>query len=187
MANLKKKLQGVNRLLKTIGEPPLFQEADYQLSYEAQRADEQIDDTQRQVLGDGFKFNTSTIDLIPDLSNYISTPPNALVIEFADSNLTVDDGLVFDRVNYTKKFESNVTATIIYNEDFEYIPSVVQEYILAQSAYVFQRNSINDPEMTKELKLVLTEAKMKLNVYKINQAKANFKDGIFNRQSDPSR
>lgn len=187
MANLKKKLQGVNRLLKTIGEPPLFEESDYTLSYEAQRADEQIDDTQRQVLGEGFKFNTSTIDLIPDLGDYIATPPNALVIEFEDSSLTVDEGLVFDRVKYTKKFKEKVSATVIYNENFEYIPSVVQEYILAMASYVFQRNSINDPEMTKELKSVLAVAKKNLNVYKINQAKASFKDDLFNRQSDPSR
>lgn len=185
---MKKRLRGVNRLLKTIGEPPLLNEDDYQLSEEAQLADAQIDDTLDKVLGRGFKFNTmSDVSLKPDIKGYISVPPNALVMVFEDKNLTINDGLVFDKVNFTNKFESNIIAEIIYKEDFEYVPPVIQEYVLALASYVFQKDSIGDSSVNTELLRELQEAQKYLNIFKIKQAQANGKSPIFNRTSNPQR
>lgn len=184
----KKKLTGVNRLLKTIGEPPLLNEGDFSLSHEAQLADMQIDETTSKVLSQGFKFNTvKSIQLSPDINKYIAVPPNVLVINFSDSNITINDGLVYNRETFSFQFDSKVEASIIYNEDFDYIPPVIQEYILAEASYIFQRDSINDPSSNTELLKYRSEALRDMRVWHINQTKANGKDNRFDRTSNPTR
>ena len=184
----KKKLAGVNRLLKTIGEPPLINEDDYSLSHEAQLASMQIDETTAKVLSKGYKFNTiKNLKLTPDINRYIAVPPNILVIDFEEDSLTINDGMVFNRETYSFFFDSAITVSVIYNEDFDYIPSVIQEYILADASYVYQRDSINDPSTNAELLRAKAEANRDLNIYHINQTKANGKDGRFDRASNPIR
>lgn len=184
----KKKLAGVNRLLKTIGEPPLIDEGDYSLSHEANLASMQIDETTAKVLSQGFKFNTvKSINLTPDINKYIAVPPNILVITFKETGLTINDGMVYNRETFSFLFDSAVEASIVYNEDFDYIPQVVQEYILAEASYIFQRDSINDPSTNAELKLAKAEANRDLKVWHINQIKANGKDNRFERTSNPTR
>ena len=184
----KKKLTGVNRLLKTIGEPPLLNEGDFSLSHEAQLADLQIDETTAKVLSQGFKFNTvKSIELVPDINKYIAVPPNVLVVNFKDTSLTINDGMVYNRETFSFLFDSKVEASIIYNEDFDYIPPVVQEFILADASYVFQRDSINDPSSNSELLKARSEAQRDLRVWHINQTKANGKDTRFDRASNPTR
>lgn len=185
---MKKLLRGVNRLLKTIGEPPLLNEDDYQYSEEAKLASNQIEDTLEQVLGQGFKFNTMlAINLQPDINKYISVPPNALVMEFQDKNLTINDGMVFDRVKFTNQFDTAIIADVIYTEDFEYIPPVIQEYIIAKASYVFQKDSIGDTNVNTELLRELQEATKYLNIYKIDQAQANARSDYFARNANPTR
>lgn len=184
----KKKLAGVNRLLKTIGEPPLINEDDYSLSHEAQLASTQIDETTAKVLSRGFKFNTvKSISLQPDVNKYISVPPNILVITFTDTNLTINDGMIYNRDSFSFQFDNPVTASIVYNEDFDYIPPVIQEYILAEASYIFQRDSINDPSSNVELLRSKNDANRDLNVWHINQTGANGKDSKFDRNSNPTR
>lgn len=184
----KKKLTGVNRLLKTIGEPPLLDEGDFSLSHEAQLADIQIDETTSKVLSKGFKFNTTkSIELTPDVNNYIAIPPNVLVINFKDTAITINDGLVYNRETLSFQFTSKIEASIIYNEDFDYVPPVVQEYILAEASYIFQRDSINDPNSNSELLKYRSEALRDMKIWHINQTKANGKDNRFDRTSNPTR
>lgn len=184
----KKKLAGVNRLLKTIGEPPLLNEEDYSLSHEAQLASTQIDETTAKVLSSGFKFNTvKSFSLTPDLNQYIAIPPNILVIDFYDTALTINDGMVYNRDTFSFIHTSAITVKLIYNEDFDYLPAVVQEYILAEASYIFQRDSINDPSTNSELLRVKAEANRDLKVWHINQTKANGKDSKFDRTANPTR
>lgn len=184
----KKKLAGVNRLLKTIGEPPLLDEADYSLSHEAQLASMQIDETTAKVLSQGFKFNTvKSINLTPDVNKYIVVPPNILVMNFSNTSLTVNDGMVYNRETFSFLFDAPIDVSIVYNEDFDYIPSVVQEYVLAEASYVFQRDSINDPSTNAELLKYKAEANRDLKVWHINQIQANGKSTIFDRTSNPVR
>lgn len=184
----KKKLTGVNRLLKTIGEPPLIIESDYSLSHEAQLASTQIDETTAKVLSTGYKFNTAkSVKLVPDINKYISVPPNILVINFAETNITINDGMVYNRDTFSFLFDSAVEASITYNEDFDYIPHVLQELILAEASYVFQRDSINDPSTNNELLKARNEAMRDAKVWHINQTKANGKDNKFSRNTNPTR
>jgi hypothetical protein len=182
---MKKKLEAVNILLNVIGEPPLINEADYKYSYEAEQADKQVDLTKRKLLSEGFKFNRLTVTLSPDINGYISKPPNALVIEFADSKYTLNDSMVFDRENFTTKIEEPIQATIIYDEDFDYIPNVLQEYIIAQASIIYQRDMINDPSTDSMLERELLKATRDKNIWVINQTKANGKSSLFSRNTNP--
>lgn len=186
---IKKKLAGINRLLKTIGEPPLQNEDDFQLSYEATLAESQIDETSATVLSEGFKFNTvESVKLLPDVNGVISIPPRALIVEFVDDNITVMDGLVFDTESFSNIFEQNtsVEAKIIYNSDFEYIPMEIQEFILAEASYIFQRDKVNESSMNNELRMSRDLSLRKLNIWKIRKANANAKDSRFQRNANPS-
>ncbi len=182
---LNKKLQAVNQLLKAIGEPSLIEEADYALSEEARLAEEQIEYTLNSVLSEGFKFNTLTSTLLPDISGFIGIPASALVVEFTDSELTVNDGMVFNRSDFTNKFTEGVEASIVYSVAFEEIPYVLQNLIIAEASIIFQRDSINDTSNT-DLHRVKQEAQFAVNVWKIKQAKANAVDSRFSRSANPT-
>lgn len=183
---MKKRLTGINVLLNAIGEPPLLDESDFSLSYEAGLAEAQIEETKESVLAEGFKFNTLTQDLIPDSKGYISVPPSALTLEFEDEELTINDGLVFNRVAFTRKFEDSISVTVIYNENFDYIPPVIQKYIITLATLTFQRDTINDTSIEKGIKEDLQLAFRNLNMWKIKQAKANGLNSRFNRSTNPT-
>ena len=182
---MKVRLEGVNRLLRTIGEIPLVDEADFALSEEAVQAEGQIESTLVKVLSQGFKFNKFTLDLLPDVDGYIAVPPNTLVIQFTKDALSVNNGLVFDQELLSSKFTEPIEVMITYREDFDNLPIVVQEHIIAEASFVFQRDVINDSAKNAELRETKAETRKDLNVYKINQAKANGKDSRFARNSNP--
>lgn len=184
---MKKLLDAVTELLKAIGEPPLQNEDDFQFSYEAQQAQKTIERVKADVLGEGFIFNTLNIELQPDLEGFISIPPNALDLQFDDENLTVNDGMVFDRDSLTFKFENPIKVTVVYDEDFDYIPLALQKFIVAQSAVNFQNDMINDPATDASLQRKLFEATKNKNIWIIRQAKANGKDSTFSRNTNPTR
>lgn len=181
-----KLLRGVNELLNAIGEPPLLDEADYSLSYEAGLANTQIDNTLEDVLSEGFKFNSYTVDLHPDINGYIAVPPTALVMEFESEDLTVNNGMVFDRELFTSKFEDSITVTVVYSVPFDSCPPVIQNYVIAEAKYIFQIDRINDESISQRLDLKRRSTQTKLNVWKIKQAKANGKDGRFSRNANPT-
>ena len=179
-------VDGVNRLLNSIGEPALLEAEDVSESEEARLAEQQIKVTMDNILSKGYKFNTiKGVKLLPDTNGYISKPPNALDVIFNNDALVFDDGVVFDRVEFTKFFEEGVTATLITRESFEFIPTVIQEYILATSSYIFQRDKINDSNMNAELKSELFEAKKEAIIYRIRQVKANGLNDKFDRTRNP--
>jgi len=111
--SIKKKLTGINRLLKTIGEPPLLNEDDFQLSYEADLADRQLEETKKTILKIGYSFNTvDSVDLSPDINGYIHIPPSSLTVIPEDKNLVVREGLLFDKQNITFNFTDTSKATV---------------------------------------------------------------------------
>lgn len=182
---MKVRLEGVNALLRAIGEIPLVSEADFDLSEEARQAETQIEATLVSVLSKGFKFNRFDTKLLPDISGYIAVPENALVLEFSDDNLSINNGVVFDRSTYTTIFEDAVDVKITYYEQFDFVPIVIQEYIIAEASVIFQRDTVNDANKNAELEKTRNEAKRELNIYKIRQAKGNAKDSRFSRTSNP--
>lgn len=184
---IKKKLTGVNRLLKTIGEPPLQNEDDFQLSDEAILAEKQIEESTETILSRGFKFNTvDSFTLSPDINGYIHIPPDAITVEIDDDDITIKEGLLFDRVNQSMIFSDSVDAKIIFNSEFDYIPKVIQEAILSEASYIFQRDSINDPTSNSELDKARVLANRELNIYYINQTKASGLNDKFSRNSNPT-
>ncbi len=184
---VKKKLTGVNRLLKTIGEPPLQNEDDFQLSDEAILAESQINETTETILSKGFKFNTvDAFTLSPDINGYIHIPPDSIVVEINDDKLTIKEGLLFDRTTQSMFFTNSIDVKIIFNSDFDYIPKVIQEAILAEASYIFQRDNINDPNVNRELDEARKIANRDLNIYYINQAKATGLNDRFSRNSNPT-
>lgn len=182
---MKIRLEGVNALLKAIGEIPLVSEADFSLSAEAVQAEEQILSTLDSVLSRGWKFNRFNAVLVPDLNGYISKPPSALVIEFTDESLTFNEGLLFSRTDFTTKFTSAVECIITYRENFDFTPNIIQEYVIAKASQMFQSNTVNDAEKNRELREEVREKQVYLNAYHIRQTKANGKDSRFGRNSNP--
>jgi len=182
---MKVRLEGVNALLKTVGEIQLVDEADFASSEEAVQAEQQIESTLISVLSEGFKFNKYVVNLKPDLDGYIAVPPSALVMNFSDPALSINNGVVFNRDDYTSIFTEPIDVEVTTREDFDYVPIVIQEYIIAEASATFQRNVINDADKNAELERVLNMKRRNLNIYKIRQAKGNGKDARFARNSNP--
>lgn len=184
--SIKKKLTGINRLLKTIGEPPLLNEDDFQLSYEADLADRQLEETKKTILTMGYAFNTvEAVVLSPDINGYIGVPPSALSIIPSDKNIVVREGLLFDKEAITFNFTESKTVKIVYDSDFDYMPSELAELIMAKSAYIFQRDNINDPSVNQELLREVQEAQKNVNIWHIRETKASGLNANFSRKVNP--
>lgn len=184
---MKLRLGAINSLLSAIGEITLVDEADFEESDEGKKAEIQLLATLDSVLSRGWKFNKMTVDLQPDVDGYISVPPSALVMNFNDPAISINEGLLFDKVAYTSIFTSAVSVEIIYRENFDFVPIVIQEYVVAKATEVFQINTVNDAQKDAVLKQETREKSVYLQVFRINQVNANGADSRFGRNSNPTR
>lgn len=146
------KLQAVNVLLRAISEIPVSS-----LSGggggDVAVAVQTLDDTTREVLTEGWDFNTEyDFPLTRNTSNEIALPVNALHVDFDARSLAGIDPVirgqkVYDRENHRYTFDQNLKAKIIFGLAFEDIPEAGRWYITVRAARVFQDTSMGSNAM----------------------------------------
>jgi hypothetical protein len=145
------KLQAINTMLSTIGEPPIN-------SLTAQRADSVIalnilDETSREVLSYGWHFNTEEdVQMVPDTSDGS--------IYIADTIVKVDvtaDNYNYDIVIRGNRLYNRKTNSFVFLEpikviqvklmDFDEMPEAAKRYITIRAARVFQDRMVGSEKI----------------------------------------
>lgn len=136
------KLQAINTMLSTVGEPPVN-------SLSAQRADSLIaqnilDEISREVLTYGWQFNTDEdVVMTPDTGTgfiYISDKIVRVDMDRSYSNydIVVRGNRLYNRKTNSYVFTESIKVIQIYLMEFEEMPETAKRYITIRSARVFQ-------------------------------------------------
>lgn len=122
----------INEILLSINEMPLEVEDSVDDIQTAKIVDSQLEISKKNILSQGWFFNTLTRSLKPDLSGYIPIPSTFLSVDGGDNNpsITVRDQKLFDKTELTYRFEDSIECVIVEDMDFDDIPFVVADYIV---------------------------------------------------------
>jgi hypothetical protein len=136
------KIQAINTMLSTVGEPPIN-------SLAAQRADALIaqnilDEVCREVLTYGWHFNTDeNVSLVPDSNTgFIYVPDSVVRVDMPRNEYEYDIVIRGNRL-YNKKtnsyvFSGSISVIQVYLMDFEDMPESAKRYVTIRAARIFQ-------------------------------------------------
>lgn len=143
------KLQAVNTMLAGIGEAPIAGPLPGTRA-DSQMAESILDETTRDVLSQGWHFNTE-VKTLTRVANKIAVPTDYAKIDLYDESLSRidyevvvrDDGGTMRLYNKahgknTFEFPMDLKCEIVYYQDFDKIPEAARRYIMIKAARVFQ-------------------------------------------------
>lgn len=160
--------QGINECLQIIGEQTIEGDLSIVGIYEAEQADALIESTKEEILAEGWSFNTdSDWTLSPDTDNYIVVPPSALRVDPSDetSNYIRKAGRLYDKDNRTYKITTSVDCDVVWNIDFDEIPSIMQKYIVLKAARLLYQRLVGDTDMLNILVRDEQEARTRVDMH----------------------
>jgi len=138
-------LTAINILLQVIDELPIENTDDLINSTTAQLAEMTIIEVKKEVLSQGWHFNTDLGYVFPmDTNGYIPIPANVLDIVSVSGNIIMRDWKLYDKDNYTHSFESAVPCNVVWNMDFNSLTHPIRHYITIKAARIFQARTIGD-------------------------------------------
>jgi hypothetical protein len=138
------KLEAVNQMLAGIGQAPAtaLDQANPELSI----AELTLNQVTREVLGEGWHFNTEqNYPMMPDNSGVVTVPPNVLSLsDNKQSNrqayqTVLRDGKLYDKLAHTFEFPTGkpVSCDVVWLFDFEDLPQPFQSYITQRATRLF--------------------------------------------------
>lgn len=178
---MKKLNEAINVILEIIGEQVLEDDIPIEGIYEAEIASVNIDRATTSVLMEGWAFNTDTgWTFAPDSEGYIGIPATALKVDPSDSatDCIVKNGRLYDKTNKTYKFSKPVACDVVWNIDFDEVPTIAQEYIIAKAARTTAFRLIGDTEAYKILKQDEQEARLQLVISEDDIGDYNYFDDL---------
>jgi len=136
------KIQAINTMLSTVGEPPIN-------SLAAQRADALIaqnilDEVCREVLSYGWQFNTDEgVYLTPDSNTgFIYVPDTVVRVDMDRAELEYDivvrGNRLYNRKNNSYVFSGQIKVVQVYLMDFDEMPETAKRYVTVRAARIFQ-------------------------------------------------
>ena len=167
-------LNAVNICLRAVGESPVSSE-DSQHPYVI-AAKNIIDDKNRDIQSKGWFFNTQkNLSLPRDINKNIFIPTNTLALDTNDAagSITVRGDKLYDTINHTFEFESNIVVNLIEELAFEDLPYVAAKYIAYASAEEMQSSYEVDQVKVGVLQAKLQEAKIELKKVQLRNENNN--------------
>lgn len=138
-------LTAINTLLQTINELPIESADDLAYSETGKLAEMTIIETKKEVLSQGWNFNTDKeYPFPPDTAGIIAVPPNVLDIVASNDAIIMREWKLYDRQNFTFEFDEPVKCTVVWDVDFNSITHPLRHYITIKAARVFQGRTIGD-------------------------------------------
>lgn len=150
------KLQAINQMLASIGQAPVvsLDTANPEISL----ADSILDTVTRQILGEGWHFNTEiNYPFTPDNSGFIDIPDN--VLQISDNKTSnsqkyqtvLREGRLYDKLEHTFEFPVGepILCDVVWFIDFESLPQVFQDYIAQRASRVFAGSVVGSENMFK--------------------------------------
>jgi hypothetical protein len=191
---MKKYNDAINICMSVIGEQLIEGAVSIEGIYEAEVADLLIETTKAEILEEGWSFNTDdNWEFVPDIDNKIPIPEDALRIDASDtgSNIVRKDQKLYDKDNQTFKFEDSVECDVVWNLDFDDLPSIAQQYITLKSARILYQRLVGDADMMSILVRDEDEALLRLRKHEDDINDYNIFDNqevsrILTRTSNPT-
>jgi len=151
------KLDAVNSLLTAVGEYPVSNLVDD--IAEAQIAIQVIDEVSRELQSRGWSWNTRRkAKLIPDTNNNIFVPTNVTRVDATDVNgwndrnqrFTIRNSKLFNMVDFTATFETEVYADLVYLWDFDDLPEEARRFITLDAQHRYMNRVVGaDADMAQ--------------------------------------
>ena len=184
-------LDAVNSILMSVGESPVNSLSVQ--SPEVVIAQKTLQQVCREILAEGWKFNTETqYPITLDTNDHAIVPANVLQIDLnrfrhPDAYDTVkksDSGTMklYDLHEHSFKFENSsggkIYVDIIWMIVFADIPQVFKDYITVRAARIASNRMVNNPEAAELIAQDEAQARATALEYDTNQGDYN----IFNNQ-----
>lgn len=164
-----KSLDAINDMLASIGEAPVNSLEDSQ-NVDVENAIRVLEKVNRQVQSKGWSFNhVDEAKLNVDLTTHkIKWQDDILYIVGTDGTKYVQKGeYVYDFDNQKDTFDSDISVELIRLVDFDYMPSVARDYIVAKAARIFQQQTLDDDSIGQHLQVQEGEAWGALQEYEM--------------------
>ena len=186
-------LDAVNSILMSVGESPVNTLTVQ--SPEVILAQKTLRQVCREVLSEGWKFNTETeYPVTLDSNNHCIVPNNVLqidlnhfkhlndfdVVKKSDSGTMKLYDLYEHRYNFENTSESKLYCDIIWMIDFEDIPQVFKDYVAVRASRIAATRMTSEPKNAEVLSTDEALARALVVEYDANQADYN----IFNDQQN---
>jgi len=141
-------LDAVNILLQTINERPIEDEEDLETIEEARFATSVLIETKKEVLSDGWDFNTDEGYVLPvDVDGYIIVPFNILDLSSDDGDLVMRDWRLYSKSDKSPVFDEAKTVNIIWDIVFNSLTHPIRNYITIRASRKFQARQIMDGQI----------------------------------------
>ena len=164
-----KALEAINDMLAAVGEAPVNTLEDSQ-NVDVENAIRVLNKVNRQVQSKGWSFNhIEDAYLNVDITTKkIKWQDDLLYIVGTDGTKYVQRGeYVYDFDNQTDIFNSDIEVELIRLVDFDYMPSVARDYIVAKAARIFQSQTLDDDSIGQNLLTQEQEAWAALQEYEM--------------------
>ncbi len=143
-------IYAVNILLQLINELPVNNDVELADILEAQLASSVLIETKKEVLSDGWDFNTDNDYEFPiDNQGYIPIPTNVLDISDRNGRYIMRDWRLYDKQNKTAIFTTPQKLKVIWDLDFNSLTHPLRNLITIRAARKFQARTIMDTSMYK--------------------------------------
>lgn len=172
------KLDAVNEIIGTIGESPIPSLEDV-YNIDAINAIRLLDKNNKIEQARGWSWNIEKdVVLNPDVdSKRIYWQDDFLFLKGSSNENYVKRGnYLYDADNKTFEFTGSITVDCVRFVDFEDMPEVMQEYIIAKTSRQFQARYLGDPALAQEAFQAEQEAWARLQEFELDRNRFNFFD-----------
>lgn len=136
-------LEAVNILLTTIGEAPINTLSGNQV-VDVAVAKQVLNEVSREVQSQGWHFNRDdNVVLSPDINGNITISTDVARIDCNYLDIVSRSGRVFNKTEQTFVFAGKIQVTIIYYQDFVYLPDVAKRYITVRASRIYSDRMLN--------------------------------------------
>lgn len=138
-------LYSVNILLQVINELPINDDVELAEIQEAQLASSVLIETKKEVLSDGWNFNTDKdYSFAPNIDGFINIPSNVLDISSSDGDLVMRDWRLYSKSNQSAIFDEPQVLDVIWDVDFNSLTHPLRNFITIRAARKFQARQVMD-------------------------------------------
>jgi len=133
------------------------------------------------VQNEGWEFNTELhVKLSPDTNKHIVVPPNVLRYDIHDNqndrrlNVVTRNGRLYNKVEHTDEFESDVELDVVTLYAFEDLPPVFRRYVIYRAAGRAATQLVANPQLVQLLGTQEAQARAACIEYECEQGDHNF-------------
>jgi len=138
-------LDAINILLETINEQPIIDPEDVAHIAEAQQAQRKILEAKREVLSEGWDFNTDHDWVFPlGVGGMIPVPTNVLDLTASRADVIIRNQRLYSKSDQSHIFTEEVSADVVWDMDFNTLTHPLRRYVTLVAANLFVKRTIAD-------------------------------------------